>query len=212
MVILNHQSKSVRFLCERDEKLAKVIDAVGSLQYTTERDPFVFLIDTVIGQMLSNRVAAVLSKRFWALSDGTIEGTAKLTADHIRGIGVSNAKVKTILAVINEFVRNPSFPDILYSMTDEEVENRLTQIPGIGPWSAKMFLIFVLDRQNILPFEDGAFIQAFEAVYGIKEKSRNKKLVRAACKIWDPYASVAARYLYRYLDMGLVARNKGKEH
>ena len=78
---------------------------------------------------------------------------------------------------------------------------RLTALPGIGPWSAKMHLIFVLGRENIVPYEDGAFVQAYRRLYG-EEATKENALRRA--RRWTPYASYAARLLYRALDSGVL--------
>lgn len=156
--------------------------------------------------MLSNKVADVLSERFWKLSEGTPAAVASLSSEEVRAIGTSSAKAKYIISLAKEFLSFPNLPDQLISMPDEEVIARLTKIPGIGSWSAKMYLIFVLDRQDVLPYEDGAFNQAFEAVFGIIDSSKSKRRVREYCKIWKPYSSIAARYLYRYLDMGFTVK------
>ena len=79
--------------------------------------------------------------------------------------------------------------------------NRLTALPGIGPWSAKMHLIFVLGRENVVPYEDGAFVQAYRRLYG-EEATKENALRRA--RRWAPYASYAARLLYRALDGGVL--------
>lgn len=73
---------------------------------------------------------------------------------------------------------------------------------GIGKWTAKMYLIFVLDRQEILPYEDIAFLQSYEWLY--KTKDRSKKSIEKKCKKWKPYSSIASRYLYKALDTGLT--------
>lgn len=87
-------------------------------------------------------------------------------------------------------------------MNDADVMKNLTSLKGIGNWTAKMYLIFVLDRPDILPTEDVAFLQAYEWLY--KTKDRSKESVEKRCKKWKPYSSVAARYLYRALDNGLT--------
>ena len=75
-------------------------------------------------------------------------------------------------------------------------------IHGIGRWTAKMYLIFVLDRQDILPYEDVAFLQGYRWMY--KTDITTKDSVLKKCAKWKPYSSIAARYLYRALDMGLT--------
>lgn len=87
---------------------------------------------------------------------------------------------------------------------DEEVIKELTTIRGIGKWTAKMYLLFVLDRQDILPIEDGAFLQSYKWLYKTDDISRTS--IEKKCKKWKPYSSIATRYLYRALDIGMTKR------
>lgn len=208
MICLNPQSKEIQVLCKTDLRLAKVVQEVGPISYSVYSDPFTFLVNTIIGQMLSNKVADILTDRFWNLCSKTPQDVSKLSLDKIKSIGISYSKARYINILANEYIKNPYLSDKLQEMSDDNVIDLLTKIPGIGSWTAKMYLIFVLDRKDVLPYEDGAFNQAFEAVYGISDKSKGKCLVRDFCKIWHPYSSIAARYLYKYLDMGFVDKNK----
>ena len=90
----------------------------------------------------------------------------------------------------------------LPALSDEEIMKRLTSLRGIGAWTAKMYLLFVLGREDVLPFEDAAFMQSFRWLCGLKAPSRQTVLRR--CRKWRPYSSVAARYLYRALDTGMT--------
>ena len=90
----------------------------------------------------------------------------------------------------------------LYDLPDDQVMKRLIELRGIGSWTAKMFLIFVLNRNNILPYEDVAFLQSYQWLY--KSKDRDIAAIKKKCKKWEPYSSIAARYLYRALDTGLT--------
>ena len=90
----------------------------------------------------------------------------------------------------------------LFDLPDDQVIQKLTKLKGIGTWTAKMFLIFVLDRNNILPYEDVAFLQSYQWLY--KSTDRDIAAIKKRCKKWEPYSSIAARYLYRALDKGLT--------
>lgn len=90
----------------------------------------------------------------------------------------------------------------MQNFDDLEVIKRLTSIKGIGTWTAKMYLIFVLNRQDILPYEDGAFMQVFRWLY--KTENCSKQDVIKKSQKWKPYSSIAARFMYRALDMELT--------
>lgn len=89
-------------------------------------------------------------------------------------------------------------------MSDEQIIKRLTSIHGIGNWTAKMYLIFVLNRPDILPFEDGAVLQVYGWMY--KTDNCTKTSITKRCKKWKPYSSLASRYLYRALDYGFTKK------
>ena len=102
-----------------------------------------------------------------------------------------------------ELVRdNPGYLGGLHALPDDQIIRRITALYGLGPWSAKMFLIFVLDRPDVLPYEDGAFLQAYRKLYQTDEIKSAAIAKRCAC--WSPYTTLAARYLYRALDEGLL--------
>lgn len=199
---LNKNTKSVKYLYSKDKRLAKVIDLVGTITYTPYNDSFTFLIDTILGQMLSNKVADILSERLRKLCDGrvSVKKISKLSINKIKSIGTSTKKAKYIKNLCNVNINFSKFKN----QDDQEIINTLTSIKGIGTWSAKMYLIFVLNRQDILPYEDMAFLQSYKWCY--KTKDISKESVIKKCKKWSPYSSIAARYLYKALDWGYVKK------
>lgn len=204
LITLNSKSKAIQYLCKKDKRLAKVISMVGPINYCPYEDGFAFLVHEIIEQMLSIKAGAKIYARLEDLCNGkiSVESIDSLTDEQIRSIGTSSSKVEYIRGV-TEAVKSgiivfSAFPH----MDDKDVMKTLTSLKGIGNWTAKMYLIFVLDRPNILPTEDVAFLQAYEWLY--KTKDRSKESVEKKCKKWKPYSSVAARYLYRALDGGLT--------
>ena len=203
-IVLDRQSEAIQHLCKRDKRLARVIGQVGAITYSPHPDPYRFLVETIVGQMLSNKVAAVLAARFEALCNGDItpEAVATLRDEDIRGIGISLPKVSYIRQLTTCVQTGQLSFANLAALPDKEVIAALTAIRGVGAWSAKMYLIFVLDRQDVLPIEDGAFLQSYRWLYN--GDGHTPPQISKKCKKWKPYASVAARYLYRALDTGLV--------
>ena len=127
----------------------------------------------------------------------------------IKSIGTSSQKVRYIKHLTERVVSGRIDLSSLQNYSDEDVMNTLTDIPGIGNWTAKMFLIFVLDRPDILPYEDGAFKQSFKWLYETDDVSIEN--ITNTCSCWSPYASTASRYLYRALDSGLTKQRLLKE-
>lgn len=204
ITILNRKHPAVQYLCDKDKRLAKVVDMVGEITYQPHKDGYAFLVHEIIEQMLSIKAGAKIYARLQELCDGeiTAQTVAALSDEEIKSIGTANSKVAYIRNVTTAFISGELDLDALSTMSDEEVFKKLTQLKGIGSWTAKMYLIFVLDRQDILPIEDVAFLQSYKWMY--KTDDVSKLSVVKKCKKWSPYSSIAARYLYRALDMGLT--------
>jgi DNA-3-methyladenine glycosylase II len=202
-ITLNSQSDSVQYLCKKDKRLAKLIEMVGSITYTVHDDPYEFLIHEIIEQMLSKKAGNKIFSRLVTLCNGKVtpHAISNLTDEEIKSIGTANSKVTFIRSVTNAVLSNELNFESLESMSDEDVFSTLTSIKGIGKWTANMYLIFVLNRPNILPTSDAAFQQTFEWLYKMERSEAN---IRAKCKKWSPYSSTASRYLYRALDLGLT--------
>ena len=204
IITLNAEHPAMKTLCKRDKRLAKVVRMVGTITYKPYEDSYAFLVSQIIGQMLSNKVADVLCQRLTSLCDSSVTPAAveQFSDDEIKSIGISANKVRYIRA-LTEAVREGQLEfDAFSDMDDAAVIRSLTAIHGIGQWSAKMYLIFVLNRQDVLPYEDAAFLQGYGWAY--KTDDFSKESIEKKCRKWKPYSSLAARYMYRALDMGLT--------
>lgn len=205
VITLDINSPPVQYLCKKDKRLAKVISMVGPITYSPhEDDPYRFLIHEIIEQMLSVKAGQKIFSRLETLCAGEInpDNVSALTDEQIRGTGTSNAKVEYIRNLTDALESGTLSFSKLSEMPDKEVIREMTRIRGIGTWTAKMYLMFVLNRPDILPIEDGAFLQGYRWAY--KTDDCNPASVTKKCKKWKPYSSIAARYLYRALDSGLT--------
>ena len=205
IITLDLNTPSVQYLCKKDKRLKKVIYMVGPITYEPHTDnPFPFLIHEIIEQMLSVKAGAKIYARLESLCKGqmTPYSIDALSLEDVKSIGTSTAKAKYIKNAASAVLAGTLDFSQFSTMTDEAALAQLIQLPGIGMWTAKMYLIFVLDRQNILPFEDVAFLQSYKWLY--KTDNISKASIEKKCKKWKPYSSIAARFLYRALDMGFT--------
>jgi DNA-3-methyladenine glycosylase II len=204
VVLLTRENEAVKYLCQRDKRLSRVIDLVGDYTYRPYDDSFSFLANQIIGQMLSAKVSVKISERLEKLCNGAItpKNILEINDCDMRSTGMSLAKAHNIknlaLAVKNGEI---AFEEI-DQMDDSSVIRELTRLKGIGNWTAKMYLIFVLDRPDVLPYEDMAFLQSYAWMY--KASDLTRKAIEKKCKKWKPYTSLGARYLYKALDLGLT--------
>lgn len=201
------EDKRISYLKAKDNRLSKVIDAVGELnskQYNQSKDSFFFLVREIVGQMISANVKKTIFSRLLSLCNNelTPNNVCKLRLEELRGIGLSQSKSKYIHNLAWLVAENKINFDSMSQLPDEEVRKELMKIEGIGNWTSKMYLIFFLNREDVLPNEDGAFLQAYKWLYNTK--IIKKESIEKRCKKWKPYTSLGAKYLYRALDTGLT--------
>ncbi len=185
-----------------DSRLAAVIERVGP--YAQEFAPPVFasLARSIVYQQLSTKVAATIYGRFQAaLAPDPVDsaGVLRLTHEELRGFGFSNAKAIYVRSLAEKSMDGTVDFTRLPGMPDSEVIAHLTQVKGIGEWTAQMFLMFALRRPDILPCADLGIRTAMKNVYRMRELPKPARMERVA-RPWRPYASVACWYLWRSLD------------
>ena len=206
LITYDGTSPEVQYLCKKDRRLAKVISMVGPIRYERREaaDAYGFLVHEVIEQMLSIKAGKKIYDRVVDLCGGSLcpEGMADITVDALREAGTSMSKAVCIKSLSDAVLSGSLILEELETMTNEEVTAKLTGIRGIGPWTAKMYLLFVLERPDVLPYEDGAFLQSYRWMY--KTDDCSPGAVKKRCQKWMPYPSLAARFLYRALDCGFT--------
>lgn len=206
IVNLFPNSFSIQYLSEKDKRLAKVISIIGQISYSPHADGFSFLIHEIIEQMLSVETGNKIYKRLLNLCKNNITAKSLLnfSIEDLKKIGTSKAKATYILELAKAIDSEALNLEQLNKLDDKTFIKEITKQRGIGVWTAKMYLIFVLNRENILPFEDGAFLQAYKWLYKTDDISPNS--IKKRCSKWMPYSSIAARYLYKALDSGLTKK------
>ena len=190
------------YLSKVDKRLKTIFCMVGAIEAREHIDGYKFLVCEIIGQMLSNKVADTMISRLNNVCKGdiSVEAINSLSFEQLKSIGISSAKVQYIRALTTMVNEDSSFLEVIPKYGDDDAIKHLKQVRGIGNWTAKMYLLFVLQREDILPYEDGAFIQVYKWLYETEDVSINA--IMNNCSKWKPYASIAARYMYRILDAG----------
>ncbi|WP_044932600.1 DNA-3-methyladenine glycosylase family protein [Oribacterium sp. NK2B42] len=194
------------YLREHDKRIGYLINSIGNIEYQVHSDPFSFLVHEIIGQMMSNIVANRIKDKVIDACGGIVAPKAilRMGVDGLHQSGVSVSKSGYILGLAQLVENEPDFFNPLAYMSDEEAIAKLTAIRGIGSWTAKMYLLFYLNRPDIIPLEDAAFRQVFRWLYQMDDLSSSN--IEEVCVQWSPYASTAARYLYKALNSGLTKK------
>lgn len=203
-VLLGEDSPAVIHILNRDKRMAKLITLIGPIEYVLPSCYYEFLVSQIVNQMLSNKASDAIFDRLVHRCGGIIkpQSISALSDEEIKAVGLSSLKVNYIRNLTSAIEDGSINFDNHQTMSDNDVIKELTHIKGLGEWSAKMYLLFALNRQDILPFEDVAFLQAYKWLYKTDDTHPNS--ISKRCKKWKPYSSVAARYLYRALEQGFT--------
>ncbi len=186
-------------LCRVDPQLAAVIKRAGPCTLKPGRDCFWALCRAIISQQISGNVAVVISNRFKKLfprSRPTPAHLLTLTDDQLRSAGLSRQKMSYLRDLAAHFAAGKIPTRRFAKMTDEEIIQSLIPIKGIGRWTAEMFLIFVLNRPDLLPVDDLGVRKGFQKVYGLKSEPKAAKMIQLADK-WRPWRTVGSWYMWR---------------
>lgn len=184
-----------------DTAMADLIAAYHGEEGLQNRgDPFQTLIRAIVGQQISVKAAAAVWERVCAAHTITPAHLKSATHDALLACGLSGRKVQYIQGIATAFAEDNMTFDHLSAMPDEEIIQYLTHLPGIGRWTAEMFLIFALQRPDVLPLADLGLLKGFEVHY---QKTREDLTAHATH--WVPYRTVATWYLWRKLDPEVVA-------
>jgi DNA-3-methyladenine glycosylase II len=186
-------------LVKRDRILKKLIPKFGPVHLVNRDDPFTTLARSVVGQQISVTAAQAIWQRVVdACPKQVPEQFIKVGREKLQACGLSKRKSEYILDVAQHFVSGAVHVDKWTSMEDEAVIAELTQIRGIGRWTAEMFLIFNLSRPDVLPLDDLGLIQAISVNYFSGEPVTRSEAREVAAN-WEPWRTVATWYMWRSL-------------
>lgn len=194
--------KAINHLKKSDPILATIIEQVGPCRMEFGEPTFHSLAEAILYQQLNGKAAVTIFKRFTDLAGDplTPAGILKLTDAQMRGVGLSKQKT-SYLRDLSEKTRAGLVEfERLSELPEEEVIQHLTQVKGIGVWTAHMFLMFTLRRPDILPTGDYGVQAAIKKHYK-KRKWPKPAVMEKIAKPWVPYRSIACWYLWKSLDV-----------
>lgn len=201
------------------QKIKKTLSAdplmeslVGRLEFPapqTGRDPYFDLVRTIVFQQLSTKAATTIFERFLSIFPDRWPHPEKLVAtdfDKLRQAGLSGQKSGYVQNIARYFLEENLMDYSWTHKEDEEVISLLTQIKGVGRWTAEMILMFTLNRPDVFPVDDLGIQTAMSRLYGIQREGKEwKRKMQEAASAWQPYRTYGSKYLWSYLDTGLGA-------
>ena len=202
-----HFDKAIKHL-SRDKVLKPAIEAITLPEREHTHDVYFGLVRSIVSQQLSVKAASTIFGRFLNLFDDNYPDPTFLVAledQQLRSVGLSNQKTKYVKNVAAFFQENNLFDKNWEDDSDQDIISLLTQIKGVGQWTLEMILMFVLERNDILPVLDLGIQNGMKLLYGIEAEKKElyAKMIEIA-EPWRPYRSVACLYLWAVKDSNYI--------
>lgn len=189
----------------KDKKLKKILELQEPFVLQSRKKVYLHLCASIISQQLSTKVAKVIYQRFLNLygnKQPTAQEILQTPVERFRSIGFSNAKASYVHNVCKFFVDNNLTDARLNKMSNEEVIDLITQIKGVGRWTAEMILMFTLGREDVFAVDDLGIQQSITKLYKLDssdKKIMKEKMLQISSR-WAPYRTYACRYLWGWKD------------
>jgi DNA-3-methyladenine glycosylase II len=197
--------RAVNHLKNSDPVLRAIIERVGPCRMEFGPAEFCSLAEAIVYQQLNGKAAVTIWRRFAALAGEPVtpKGILRLSDEQLRAVGLSKQKSSYLKDLAAKTAAGSLDFSKLPDLPDEEVIMHLTQVKGIGVWTAHMFLIFSLRRPNVLPTGDYGVQVAVKKHYNKRKLPKPKDMEKIA-RAWEPYRSIACWYMWRSLDIKTV--------
>ena len=191
------------YLSQKDLKLASIIRSIGDYSIKMHSDPFESLIQSIVYQQLSGKAANAIYNRFlnyYGCTVPTPQQIISTPSETLRTkIGLSFKKIEYIKDLSSRISDGRLNLSLLSGMTDDEIVSELIQVKGIGRWTAEMFLIFCLGREDVMPIGDLGIRKAIQILYNLPQIPTPSSMLAISLP-WKPYRSIATWYLWKSLD------------
>jgi len=200
-MIIFQMKAAVAHLRRADPVMAKIIERVGPCKLEALQPSFETLARSITFQQLHGKAAGTIFGRLQQAVGTNFSATAflKVEPETLRGCGLSRQKLASLTDLAEHVVRRRINFKKLPDLANDEVLEALTQVRGVGVWTAQIFLMFALQRPNVLPAGDLGIRNAVRQAYGLKAMPTPAELEQIA-QPWHPYCTVASWYLWRSLD------------
>jgi 3-methyladenine DNA glycosylase/8-oxoguanine DNA glycosylase len=182
-------------LSKNSSEMKALIDLIGDIETYAMKDPFVSLISQIVYQSISFKAATTIWERIYdAYFPLTPRKLLDIPFEELKSKGLSHSKTKYIFNIANAFLSNEINTNFT-SMTDEDIITEVTKIKGVGRWTAEMFLIFCLERPNVISYGDIAIRKGIEWLYDL-DHAITKEEFEKYRELFSPYNTTASHYLW----------------
>ncbi|MGE4595127.1 MAG: hypothetical protein AAEF23_06405 [Gammaproteobacteria bacterium] len=194
--------ESLDYLCNKDEILAKIIKKHNDCVLVARSNALESLLGSIVAQQISVKAAASIWGRIIdVVGEITTANVLEAGFDKLRACGLSNQKTQYFINIAEHFKANKINDASHWQNRDYgEIVTELTSIKGVGPWTAQMFGMFYLLQPDIFPLKDLGIIRAINQLYSSGDKDLEMSEIINISNQWQPYRTVAALFLWRFID------------
>ncbi len=190
-----YNEEELSALCKKDKRLAQAIEQIGPIQRACNPDLFEALINSIVGQQISTKAHSTIWQRMKenisAITPQSIQG---MDSESLQAFGLSFRKVEYMKNLAEKVLQEEFSIHALHDMDDASVCAALSQLKGIGVWTAEMMMIFSMQRRNILSYGDLAILRGLRMLY--RHRSISRELFAKYHRRYSPHASIASLYLW----------------
>ncbi len=199
MIDTNAIKTGLNAIAKVDADLAMALKEYGYPEPRVRPKGFSALFSIVVSQQLSTHAAKAIMGRATALFAENINPQVvnDIDEDELRHIGLSRQKVNYVKGLSDAIINKRINLELLETLSDEQVAKEITDLKGFGPWSAEIYLMFSLQREDIFPAGDLALLLALQRLKGLDEKPSSKE-AREILEHWSPYRTIGSLFLWHY--------------
>ena len=194
--------KSALKILNKDSKMQKLIKTYDSPNFEQKNDYFQSLMRSIVFQQLNGKVANIIYQRLINLLPNNKiipKEVLMLTNEDMRQVGLSSQKINYIKNLADYFDTNLFNTNEVKKMSNEAISMKLIQIKGIGQWTVDMFLMFTLNRPDVMPYSDLGIRKGMKTLFNLNELP-TKEEMKTFSRKWKPYRTVACWYLWKIAD------------
>ncbi len=190
-------SKGIEFLTEKDLVFRKLYEELGFLEQKKSSVSFSSFVSTIVSQQLSGKAADTIYGRLLVKVENQVtpEKLHMLQISELRELGTSNAKAMYITELAKQFIDGQIKLNILETASDKQLYNYLITIKGIGPWSARIIMLFNFQRLDSFPFGDATLEKVFCMLW-----KRDIEDLPKFVEDWSPVSGIVAMYMWSFID------------
>lgn len=204
-MVYNTDNVLVKQLGECDNQMLKLIQLIEEVSIPIRENRFESLVRSIVGQQISVKAASTIFERLKnKVGELTPEAISVLDVESLREVGLSKQKISYMKDLCEKIIGNDINLYLLDNLSNEEVIKQLTQVKGIGKWTAEMFLMFSVGRTDVLSLGDAGLQRACKWLYEAKSDADGRDVLKQKGESWSPFSSIASFYLWAAIDHGYV--------